>query len=251
MLSFLQNAWVVGIGGGIISGMIVFFITNWIYKRKDNSKYLEQISRANSDIIHVLKPYVAEKGLPDKEIVDAIIVSIARKYNVKTEELYSIRIVCEELIREIIENVYVSSIKKQEYSMELNNYLRELSREESHKAFLISDIEKEIKNSTVRLKSDYRRKTADIVSTLVSIFTGIVTFVLCIYKLPESSVPDMINTFEIAFNIIKSLLIVVFAISFFAVAFIGFFDFPSGDLNVFEKTMRKNKKKSKRLKDDE
>lgn len=108
MLDFLQNSWVVGIGGGIISGIIVYIITNWMYKRKDNSKYLEQINRANTDIIHALKPYVAEKGLPEKEIVDAIIVSTARKYKVKSEELYSIRIICEELIREIVENVYVS-----------------------------------------------------------------------------------------------------------------------------------------------
>ena len=71
MLAFLQNPWVVGIGGGIVSGIIVYFITSWLYKRKDNSKYLEQISRANLDIIQALKPYVAERGLPEKEIVDA------------------------------------------------------------------------------------------------------------------------------------------------------------------------------------
>ena len=109
MLAFLQNSWVVGIGGGIVSGIIVYFITNWLYKRKDNSKYLEQINRANMDIIQALKPYVAERGLPEKEIVDAIIVSTARKYKVKCDELYSIRIICEELIREIVENVYVAS----------------------------------------------------------------------------------------------------------------------------------------------
>ena len=44
MLDFLQNQWVVGIGGGIISGIIVFFITKWLFQRKDNSKYLEQIA---------------------------------------------------------------------------------------------------------------------------------------------------------------------------------------------------------------
>ena len=102
MLDFLQNQWVVGIGGGIISGIIVFFITKWLFQRKDNSKYLEQIANANLDIIRTLKPYIAEKGLPEKEIIDAIISSTARKYKVKNDELYSIRIICEELIREII-----------------------------------------------------------------------------------------------------------------------------------------------------
>ena len=69
MLDFLQNQWVVGIGGGIISGIIVFFITKWLFQRKDNSKYLEQIANANLDIIRTLKPYIAEKGLPEKTIM--------------------------------------------------------------------------------------------------------------------------------------------------------------------------------------
>lgn len=174
MLTFLQNPWVVGIGGGIVSGIIVYFITSWLYKRKDNSKYLEQISRANLDIIQALKPYVAERGLPEKEIVDAIIVSTARKYKVKSDELYSIRIICEELIREIVENAYVSSEKKQEYAKQLQEYLHKLDTEKS-RDFLISDIEKEIKNLTVFKESNYRRKTATMLSALLSAFAGIVT----------------------------------------------------------------------------
>lgn len=174
MLAFLQNPWVVGIGGGIVSGIIVYFITSWLYKRKDNSKYLEQISRANLDIIQALKPYVAERGLPEKEIVDAIIVSTARKYKVKSDELYSIRIICEELIREIVENAYVSSEKKQEYAKQLQEYLHKLDTEKS-RDFLISDIEKEIKNLTVFKESNYRRKTATMLSALLSAFAGIVT----------------------------------------------------------------------------
>ena len=174
MLAFLQNSWVVGIGGGIISGIIVYFITNLLYKRKDNSKYLEQINRANLDIIQALKPYVAERGLPEKEIVDAIIVSTARKYKVKSDELYSIRIICEELIREIVENAYVSSEKKQEYAKQLQEYLHKLDTEKN-RDFLISDIEKEIKNLTVFKESNYRRKTATMLSTLLAAFAGIVT----------------------------------------------------------------------------
>ncbi|WP_298035244.1 hypothetical protein [uncultured Dysosmobacter sp.] len=181
MLSFLQNPWVVGIGGGIISGIIVFFITNWIYKRKDASKYLEQISRANTDIIQTLKPYVAEQGLPEKEIVDAIIVSTARKYNVKSDELYSIRIICEELIREIVENVYVASDKKREYSLQLKEYLQAPSSEQ-HKQLLISDIKKEIDNADTIMETNYRRKTATMISMLLSLFAGCLTVILSVFS---------------------------------------------------------------------
>lgn len=174
MFDFLQNQWVVGIGGGIVSGIIVYLITKWIFQRKDNSKYLEQINTANMDIIRTLKPYVAEKGLPEKEIIDAIILSTARKYKVKNEELYSIRIICEELIREIIENVYVSTDKKKEYSIQLKEYLHELSTEQD-RTLLISDIQNEIKNTETTDKSEYRRKMTSILSASISAFAAILT----------------------------------------------------------------------------
>lgn len=41
ILDFLQNQWVVGIGGGIISGIIVFFITKWVFQRKAGKGLLD------------------------------------------------------------------------------------------------------------------------------------------------------------------------------------------------------------------
>ena len=180
MLAFLENQWVVGIGAGIISGIIVYLITKWFFQRKDNSKHLEQIHNANMDIIRILKPYVAEKGLPEKEIIDAIILSTSRKYNVKSEELYSIRIVCEELIREIIENVYVSSEKKKEYSNNLKEYLLSF-HSQNDKSFLISDIELELKNSTQKSRADYKRKMSVALSGLISSFAAIITALMSFF----------------------------------------------------------------------
>lgn len=174
MLDFLQNQWVVGIGGGIISGIIVFFITKWLLQRKDNSKYLEQIANANMDIIRALKPYIAEKGLPEKEIIDAIISSTARKYKVKNDELYSIRIICEELMREVIENVYVSADKKKEYSLQLKDYLQQLNTGKD-KSLLVSDIQNELKNTYITVKSENRRSMITTMSILISTFTVILT----------------------------------------------------------------------------
>lgn len=204
MLAFLQNSWVIGIGGGIISGIIVYFITNWLYKRKDNSRYLEQISRANLDIVQTLKPYVAERGLPDKGIVDAIIVSTARKYKVKSDELYSIRVICEELIREIVENVYVPAEKKEEYANQLQLYLYKLDSENS-KEFLVSEIEKEIKNLTVFKESNYRRKTAAMVSTMLSAFATMTTILISFVAFVDTDIFNMhvfSNEFEISLAII-------------------------------------------------
>lgn len=68
MRDFLQNPWVCGIGGGIISGIIVFYITKWLMGKKDNSMYLRQIQSANTEVISILKPYIADNGLPNKKL---------------------------------------------------------------------------------------------------------------------------------------------------------------------------------------
>ncbi|MCL2311527.1 MAG: hypothetical protein FWC41_03400, partial [Firmicutes bacterium] len=107
MSDFIQNPWVVGIGGGLISGFVVYMITKFSISKKSNTEYYKQINQANSEVIRILKPYVADNGLPDKDILNAIISAVARKYLIQSDEMYSIQIFCEELIKEIIDNVYV------------------------------------------------------------------------------------------------------------------------------------------------
>lgn len=126
------------------------------------------------DIIRTLKPYIAEKGLPEKEIIDAIISSTARKHKVKSDELYSIRVICEELIREIIENVYVSADKKKEYSLQLKDYLHQLNTGKD-KSLLISDIQNELKNTSITVKSENRHNMTTIMSMFISVFTVILS----------------------------------------------------------------------------
>ena len=115
------------------------------------------VNNANTDIIRALKPYVAERGLPEKEVIDAIIVSVARKYKVKSDELYSVRIICEELIREVVENIYVSSEKKYEFTKQLSEYLHTLDVEK-RKSYLVTDIEKEIRNMNAITELNYRQR---------------------------------------------------------------------------------------------
>lgn len=55
MLSFFENPWVICNGTSIISSIIVFFITNAIYRYKNNLKHCKQINSANRDILHTLK----------------------------------------------------------------------------------------------------------------------------------------------------------------------------------------------------
>lgn len=174
MREFLQNPWVCGIGGGIISGIIVFYITKWLMGKKDNSMYLRQIQSANTEVISILKPYIADNGLPDERIMSAIIASTARKYDVEINELYKIKVFCEELIKEIVENVYVSSEKKKEYTDQLANYINNISIDGKQEM----EVVREAKDAETRkdIGDRYRTllsATLALMSMLITIFASL------------------------------------------------------------------------------
>jgi hypothetical protein len=181
MIDFLQNPWVVGVAGGIISGIIVFYITQWIFRRKDNSKYIEQISLANSEIIRILKPYVAEKGLPELNIISALIAATARKYRIEVKQIYSIRIICEELIKEVIENVYVSSEKKEEYSQGLNDYLLKMERTLNEEQ-LLKDQQWQKELIDLKSNQEFKNKYMKYMSSVLALFASIISITLVVFS---------------------------------------------------------------------
>ena len=126
MQSCLGNPWTSGIGGGIISGLIVFYVTRWFIQRRDKSGYINSVHNANKQVIDLLKAYVVDKGLPDAQIVRSIISATAREFSVKREEMFDVIVICEELIKEIIGNVYVSGDQKQKYLEDLRIYVENI-----------------------------------------------------------------------------------------------------------------------------
>ncbi|MCR4933376.1 MAG: hypothetical protein K6A29_04195 [Lachnospiraceae bacterium] len=175
MLEFLKSSWVVGIVTGIISGFLVYIFTNLIMKKKGKVEYYKNVSEANHYVIATLKPYISEKGLPNVDIFNAIISSTARKYSVGKNDMFSVAVFCEELIREIIGDVYVASEKKKEYTDSLVIYINELkkSKDTKDKVDIILDSNK-IYN--------YRKKITLYFSLLISI---IVCFFAIIISWPE------------------------------------------------------------------
>ena len=118
ILVFFSNNWIIGILSGILSGLG----TQFILSRFNNYRKLKQMLEANKVLIEILKPYIAEKGLPSKSVIKSLIESIARKYNIKRENMYSIDDICEELIREVMEDIYLPIENKYEYIEQLQIY---------------------------------------------------------------------------------------------------------------------------------
>lgn len=94
--------------------------------KRGKTEYYKQVMSANYNVINSLKPYIADQGLPVIDIFEALISSTARAFGIDKQDMYSVSIYCEELIREIINDVYVSNEKKKEYTNLLEEYRKQI-----------------------------------------------------------------------------------------------------------------------------
>jgi hypothetical protein len=114
-MSFINNQWVVGTVCSLFSGLIVFLITNWWISRRDDKEVQQKITAANNEILHSLRSQIAERVLPAEGVLDSMVSSLARKHEVKRQDLFSRRHFVEEIIAEIMGNDFLSSNQKADY----------------------------------------------------------------------------------------------------------------------------------------
>lgn len=121
----LGNTWFVGISGGLISSLMMFFITEKIISNRNKKEYIRNINRANNEVVNLLKPYISYGELPNFVILRSIVRSVAYEYSVELNQMYSLYTYCEILIKEIVSNTYISIDEKKEYTNRLEVYMLE------------------------------------------------------------------------------------------------------------------------------
>jgi len=95
MLSWLDNAWVVG----IVSGIIVFLITNWLFSGQSKRELGRRIALANREVVLAVRQGIPEDTVPTPEVLDALTKATARKHALRSEELYGAAEVAQDLIK--------------------------------------------------------------------------------------------------------------------------------------------------------
>ena len=124
-MEVFNNAWVVGIGGGILSGLFVTIITRYLFSKKDNSEYMQKIVTVNREIVYALRPGISEGHIPDESVLSALANSTARKYKVERNEIFQSKQIAEELIKEIMDSSFISSDTKKKYCETLAHLVKE------------------------------------------------------------------------------------------------------------------------------
>ena len=131
MMAFITNPWFIGIFGGLLSGLAVTLITRYIFRRREYREYNRILETANNEIMYSLRPSIAEKMFPSKEIIESVISATANKYIVEVDDLYDLKTLSDDIIKDIMDNTFLSSQQKNEFCdhvTKLRNVLEHLPK---------------------------------------------------------------------------------------------------------------------------
>ena len=167
MSDVIINPWITGIGGGIISSLIVFFVTRYFFEKREKREYLQKIETANNEILYSVRPLIIEKKIPSREMLSAIKFSTAKKHGIKQEDLYNEYSLSNDLINEIMANSFLSSEQK----IELSNLLQTLKEDKK------SNNEKEVEIIYLKDKENYS-KTSILMALMSFAIVLFVTFII-------------------------------------------------------------------------
>lgn len=119
MSEWLQNTWVVGIGGGIISGLIVFLVTRWLFSNQSKDEFTRKIASANREITFAVRQGIPEGRVPSHEVLNSLIKATARKHGLSTNDLYGPAEVAQDLIKDVMDSSFISAEAKENYCLRL------------------------------------------------------------------------------------------------------------------------------------
>lgn len=202
-MSLITNPWIVGIGGGIVSGLVVTLITRYLFSRRDNREYLQRIVTANQEILHAVRPGLSEGVLPSTGVLESLIKATAEKYGVDHRDLYQSADLVDVLTKEVMDTSFLSAKAKEEFCERLADLAPERpapaeeSLEPSHPKSL-SEIAR------------YRKSAVQMMSMLLGVVAALMTTVIVLIG-PVDTFPTISGDSSL-FALVPTLLVVAVSV---------------------------------------
>ena len=177
-MELLNNPWFVGIGGGVLSGLIVAYVSRLIFSRRDNREYVQKISQANHEVLYAVRPGISEGIIPNNGVLKSLISATARKYGVDASDMHDLNAVSSELVKEVMDSSFISAHAKQEFCEKLTEIKEEAPRVEK------AEIDREYS-----ISARYRKQMVAMLSGMVGILTALAGLLLTFEK-PSVGISD-------------------------------------------------------------
>ena len=114
-MEWLSNPWAIGVGGGVFSGLLVMLVVRRLFSAREQREYYLNVAAANNEILYAIRPAITEKNIPSNAMLDALFFATARKYGVDSLDLLPKPGLANELMKEIIDDSFLSSPQKVEF----------------------------------------------------------------------------------------------------------------------------------------
>ncbi|WP_429845437.1 hypothetical protein [Brevibacillus sp. FIR094] len=197
LLIFFNNSWVTS----IITGLLVFYVTD-IYKRlKEKKSYFQKVGQVNKEIFKTIRYSIPEENLPSTSILKSIHIATAKRYNVKLEDVDSLQAIIDDLIKEVMDSNFLSHDNKLLYCQRLLDTQNGL-------------ITKNIEETTtvkqyVTFTSTKSTTLSLMFSTATSMFAATIVFLLTTFK--GNKFTEMFSTFiaENSLSLLNFALVIV------------------------------------------
>lgn len=162
-MDIFNNPWVVGIGGGILSGLLVTIITRKFFESEDDKEYFQKLKLANNEVLYAIKPFIVDGEVPSKDIIFSLRVATARKHSVDLNDIASLAEISESLIKEVLDSSFISNAVKTEYCQKLSQLIPNESEAD------------EVEKAKTQAITEYRSRVVTTFSIILGIFSGLLT----------------------------------------------------------------------------
>lgn len=168
-MDLFSNPWIVGVGGGVLSGLIVTGISRFVFSRRDDREYAQKVAAVNREVTYALRPGISEGHIPNEDVLSSLINATARKYRVNRADVFRPKKIAEELIKEILDSSFISSSTKHDYCETLAHLVSD--RPEANEA-------QELVTERRIAESEYRARLMSAMSSILGLTAAMATMAM-------------------------------------------------------------------------
>jgi hypothetical protein len=182
-MDLLNDPWVIGIGGGILSGLIVTAVSRFVLSKRENREYLQKVFSANRELIYSIRPGISEGVIPAPEVIESLIIATARKFGVESRDVYGPPELVQELLKEVMDSSFISAKTKEDYCTKLAALAErpqslETQAEVSVEAPEVRATIERVRSETI---AEYRQRTTTMMSVMMGALAAVMTGLFAIF----------------------------------------------------------------------
>jgi hypothetical protein len=119
MHNWATNGWFVGIVSSLLAGVVLSLVSWFLLTKRRRHEFLQLVMLANREVMHAIRPGIAEGHIAGGNVLQAMANATARKYGLERRDLFTTAELADELVKEVMDSSFLSSAQKADYCSKL------------------------------------------------------------------------------------------------------------------------------------